>query len=86
MHDDDDPPIYRRIADEMLVDPDPPMDAQSRAFREMTGDDVVLDRDLGRHADRVHPPIVSPMQLLQREDWERRQWDAGRTDPRPGPG
>ena len=66
----------------------PGPDAQGRAYRDMGPLDVLDDHDLAampwvRHEplDPDHPAAV---QLHIPGDFERLDWDAGRTDPRPG--
>lgn len=66
----------------------PEMDAQSRAYREMTPADAVTDQQIAAFTAWFHPPMdraVHPSEvLLLPEDHERGRWDAGRIDPRPG--
>lgn len=85
-------PLYDDLRGRYLLmdvpDPAPPWDAQSRAYREMRPEDAVPDGDILTHAARVHPPLelgdYIPDLILLPEDYEHEQWDAARTDPRPG--
>lgn len=77
-----DPTHWHHIPDDA-----PPMDAQSRAYREMTEVDVVEDQELAVHTARTHPPLDPDLPtaalLLLPTDYEQQRWDRDRTDPRP---
>jgi hypothetical protein len=66
------------------------LDAQSRAYREMTRFDVMDDHQLAaivagaRRHEPLDPGVPVAVQLHIPADFERLDWDAGRIDPRPG--
>lgn len=64
------------------------LDWQSTAYRDMSPLDVIDDHDLAAMAWRRYEPLdpghPAAVQLNIPGDYERLDWDAGRTDPRPG--
>jgi len=89
-HDDEVTREYRRALDELnllftqLTGRPPYMDAQSRAYREMTPADAVPDEDIPRWASRCHDPLdpTRPVaeQLRLPEQYEAERWDRLRID------
>jgi hypothetical protein len=72
---------YVRLRDVSMVE----LDAQSRAYRDMTDADIVTDAEIPALVSRRHDPAPDPTPRVGLvEDYERHGWDAGRTDPRPG--
>lgn len=62
------------------------LDWQSTAYRDMSPLDVIDDVDLSamtgvRHA-ALDPDVSPAVALRLPEDFERMEWDHGRTDPR----
>jgi hypothetical protein len=72
---------YMHLRDVSMVE----LDAQSRAYRDMTDADIVTDDEIPGLASRRHEATPDPTpRIALVEDYERHGWDADRVDPRPG--